>query len=173
MGDSPTSPVIPSFPSPPPHKLNLSPFYYGLVVVGSTAVMLALYNLIIVGFCAHNRRQRLLQTPNQSAGFTSQSFESISRPHMFSAYKYSKKEIHEQTSDIECSVCLSNFEDGEDVRKLPRCRHIFHAACIDMWLYSHLDCPLCRTVVGPPVSHNLVYSEDNSREILQDPSNSV
>ncbi|KAI3840746.1 hypothetical protein MKW92_051162 [Papaver armeniacum] len=53
-----------------------------------------------------------------------------------------KKDEH----DIQdpCSVCLSNFEDGEDIRQLPICKHYFHSPCVDMWLYSHSNCPLCR-----------------------------
>ncbi|GLJ38563.1 hypothetical protein SUGI_0786310 [Cryptomeria japonica] len=44
----------------------------------------------------------------------------------------------------ECSVCLSEFQDGEKMRLLPSCNHSFHASCIDMWFYSHSNCPLCR-----------------------------
>lgn len=50
--------------------------------------------------------------------------------------------------DNECSVCLSGFSEGEDVRKLPKCKHLFHSECIDMWLYSHSNCPLCRAEVA-------------------------
>ncbi|CAI0387521.1 unnamed protein product, partial [Linum tenue] len=51
-----------------------------------------------------------------------------------------------------CAVCLCAFEEGEEVRQLPNCGHRFHVACIDMWLYSHPDCPLCRAAVqiSPP-----------------------
>uniref|UniRef100_A0A7N0T308 RING-type domain-containing protein n=1 Tax=Kalanchoe fedtschenkoi TaxID=63787 RepID=A0A7N0T308_KALFE len=46
--------------------------------------------------------------------------------------------------DGTCAVCLGEFEDGEMIRVLPECLHSFHAPCIDMWLYSHSSCPLCR-----------------------------
>eukprot|EP01018_Ginkgo_biloba_P020612 Gb_26582 [translate_table: standard] len=48
---------------------------------------------------------------------------------------------------IECSVCLSEFDEGELVRLLPKCRHAFHIGCIDMWFGSHSNCPLCRADV--------------------------
>ncbi|KAG0495902.1 hypothetical protein HPP92_000593 [Vanilla planifolia] len=46
--------------------------------------------------------------------------------------------------EAECAVCLSAAEEGELMRLLPGCRHVFHVACIDMWLYSHSTCPVCR-----------------------------
>ncbi|OIW00123.1 hypothetical protein TanjilG_29113 [Lupinus angustifolius] len=48
---------------------------------------------------------------------------------------------------IECAVCLSEFEDGETGRVLPKCKHSFHTECIDMWFVSHSTCPLCRVHV--------------------------
>ncbi|XP_054789766.1 RING-H2 finger protein ATL40-like [Prosopis cineraria] len=53
------------------------------------------------------------------------------------------------SSVMECSVCLSNLEDGEEARLLPNCRHVFHVACIDRWLSSHSTCPICRTMARP------------------------
>ncbi|RWW19501.1 hypothetical protein GW17_00016443 [Ensete ventricosum] len=45
---------------------------------------------------------------------------------------------------LECAVCLSEFEDDEELRLLPRCSHVFHSDCIDAWLASHVTCPVCR-----------------------------
>lgn len=50
---------------------------------------------------------------------------------------------------IECSVCLSEFEETESGRVLPNCKHTFHVDCIDMWFHSHSTCPLCRSLVEP------------------------
>ncbi|XP_057772303.1 RING-H2 finger protein ATL2-like [Salvia miltiorrhiza] len=48
---------------------------------------------------------------------------------------------------LECAVCLSEFEEKEIVRLLPKCNHSFHIECIDMWFRSHSTCPLCRSPV--------------------------
>ncbi|KAK2965190.1 hypothetical protein RJ640_019945 [Escallonia rubra] len=53
-------------------------------------------------------------------------------------------------SPLECAVCLSEFEEKEWCRLLPRCNHCFHLNCIDMWFHSHSNCPLCRSPVQPP-----------------------
>lgn len=47
----------------------------------------------------------------------------------------------------ECSVCLSALEEGEMVRVLPSCRHVFHVECIDAWFALHSSCPFCRSEV--------------------------
>ncbi|KAL2653677.1 hypothetical protein R1flu_021805 [Riccia fluitans] len=50
----------------------------------------------------------------------------------------------------ECAVCLSEFEEDEVLRLLPKCGHLFHPECIDMWFFSHSTCPLCRSSLIPP-----------------------
>ncbi|KAH7433176.1 hypothetical protein KP509_07G057400 [Ceratopteris richardii] len=47
-------------------------------------------------------------------------------------------------SIVECVVCLTDFEEGETLCQLPKCKHVFHKDCIDMWLFTHTTCPLCR-----------------------------
>ncbi|CAL1533746.1 unnamed protein product [Lymnaea stagnalis] len=42
-----------------------------------------------------------------------------------------------------CTICLSEFETGEDVRRLP-CMHLFHSECVDQWLSTNKNCPICR-----------------------------
>ncbi|OIV93120.1 hypothetical protein TanjilG_20782 [Lupinus angustifolius] len=47
----------------------------------------------------------------------------------------------------DCSVCLSEFQEDESLRLLPKCNHAFHLPCIDTWLASHTNCPLCRAPI--------------------------
>ncbi|KAA0037295.1 RING-H2 finger protein ATL57-like [Cucumis melo var. makuwa] len=46
---------------------------------------------------------------------------------------------------VDCPICLSEFEAGERVKTIPFCRHVFHPDCIDRWLFSHVSCPVCRS----------------------------
>lgn len=41
-----------------------------------------------------------------------------------------------------CSICLSEYEDGEELVKLP-CKHLYHEECIGSWTSNHTRCPLC------------------------------
>ncbi|CAL0334735.1 unnamed protein product [Lupinus luteus] len=62
-------------------------------------------------------------------------------------FNYDAKTYPDNTPD--CAVCLSEFEEGETGRVLPKCNHAFHIDCIDMWFHSHATCPLCRAAVEP------------------------
>ncbi|KAF7843002.1 RING-H2 finger protein ATL54-like [Senna tora] len=62
----------------------------------------------------------------------------------------------------ECSVCLSEFEEDESLRLLPKCNHAFHLPCIDTWLRSHTNCPNCRApiVSNPAATAAIVTSPE-------------
>jgi len=46
-----------------------------------------------------------------------------------------------------CNICLSEFEDGEELRTLP-CAHTFHKNCIDKWLKMNKVCPIDRAEIS-------------------------
>ncbi|CAI0422095.1 unnamed protein product [Linum tenue] len=60
-------------------------------------------------------------------------------------FRYKKEDKLIEGTD--CSVCLSEFEEDESLRLLPKCSHAFHIPCIDTWLRSHKNCPLCRAPI--------------------------
>ncbi|XP_068644667.1 RING-H2 finger protein ATL52-like [Aristolochia californica] len=157
-------------PVAPAHRSTISPFYYSLLGIASIAVILLAYNIVVVGWCwqHHRSRQRLRQS-NHAFLSMPKSVEGIPM------YKYRKEETLVQASQSECSVCLSVFVEGEDIRKLPKCKHQFHADCIDMWLYSHSNCPVCRTVVVVPQALRGGNAVDmgSSREALMNFGNVV
>lgn len=56
---------------------------------------------------------------------------------------------------LECAVCLNEFEDTDTLRLIPKCDHVFHPECIDMWLGSHVTCPVCRANLVPQPGESL------------------
>lgn len=73
--------------------------------------------------------------------------------------KYRKDEGLIEGTD--CSVCLSEFEEDESLRLLPKCSHAFHIPCIDAWLRSHKNCPLCRAPIVCGAANDQVSVPDS------------
>ncbi|KAI5655446.1 hypothetical protein M9H77_32633 [Catharanthus roseus] len=49
-----------------------------------------------------------------------------------------------------CAVCLYEFDEDDEIRRLTNCRHIFHRCCLDRWMdHDQKTCPLCRTTFIP------------------------
>jgi hypothetical protein len=63
-------------------------------------------------------------------------------------------ELHALTDgDVECIICLSEMEAGEELVKLPCSEaakaHVFHHDCLKRWLLCSAACPTCRRGVRP------------------------
>lgn len=61
-------------------------------------------------------------------------------PLIIESFPYNKDTYGE---NLECSICLVDFEDQDDVSPLP-CNHLFHKSCIEEWCTYKPDCPNCR-----------------------------
>ncbi|GKC25971.1 hypothetical protein Tco_1028121, partial [Tanacetum coccineum] len=120
-----------SLPSPPPvtspstqsshsiTKSNMPMLYYGLVVVATGAIVLAIYNLIIVRWCAtqyrRSREANQLFASHRRPSTTRNNVNMSSTIGLTSSFRYKKGIIEDVNDDMmECSVCLSVFEEGEE-----------------------------------------------------------
>lgn len=62
-----------------------------------------------------------------------------------------------------CSICIDEFEAGERLRLLPRCRHAFHTDCILPWLTGRQGCcPLCKSSVLEPEEGSTSIDEESN-----------
>ncbi|KAI6687499.1 hypothetical protein NL676_024327 [Syzygium grande] len=60
-------------------------------------------------------------------------------------YHFQSSEMAKITDDgLCCPICLQDFKEGETGRRLPKCGHIFHLECLDVWLVRRGSCPMCR-----------------------------
>ncbi|XP_058099152.1 RING-H2 finger protein ATL1-like [Magnolia sinica] len=162
----PLSPVAapPPTSSTPYWKAHFPRFYNGLIVIASMTIVLMAYSIIIIGWYCQNQRDRWRF--DWSHGQAGHGVDSTIRE-LIPMSQYRKEETEMQASDNECSVCLSVFMEGEEIRQLPECKHYFHVDCIDMWLYSHSNCPLCRAnLVGLPYRQRDLAEEDSRQGLL-------
>ncbi|KAI3524642.1 hypothetical protein L1887_03303 [Cichorium endivia] len=121
------------------------------VVIGVLAIMFALtFLLLVYAKCCH--RPSSLHYSNQ------ENFGELPRPlsrvsgidktviQSLPFFRFST--LKGWRNGLECSICLSKFEDIEILRMLPKCKHAFHIDCVDQWLEKHAGCPLCRCKVS-------------------------
>ncbi|KAH7297592.1 hypothetical protein KP509_25G002800 [Ceratopteris richardii] len=72
-----------------------------------------------------------------------------------------------------CTICLTEYEEGETLKAWPSCGHLFHKECIGMWLSSRLTCPLCRITLSEQCSPNLQINEDHVHDQRNDEGNAA
>lgn len=75
---------------------------------------------------------------NLNRGATQEIIEANTLP-----YQYKKLMKCEENDVEKCTICLCDFQEEEDVRRLP-CMHLFHIECVDQWLPNNKRCPICR-----------------------------
>eukprot|EP00397_Hematodinium_sp_SG-2012_P010426 GEMP01010541.1.p1 GENE.GEMP01010541.1~~GEMP01010541.1.p1 ORF type:complete len:309 (+),score=13.37 GEMP01010541.1:92-928(+) len=88
------------------------------------------------------------QNPNQLAT-SEEAIEKISKYAWNSAAHFENLVNPMMDNDIDvrmCSICLMDFEDGQEVMEMPCDKsHLFHADCVARWLRTSQNCPLCRS----------------------------
>ncbi|KAI9128557.1 hypothetical protein K1719_000040 [Acacia pycnantha] len=140
-------------------SFRFSPLIVALISILVSAFVLITYYTIISRFCT--RRSRIHE--NDTNQWVNDNDESAIQAadtgsgggglddafiRSITVYKYKKGDGLVEGTD--CSVCLSEFQDCESLRLLPKCNHAFHLPCIDTWLRSHSSCPLCRSNIVIP-----------------------
>ncbi|RZS01172.1 hypothetical protein BHM03_00030986 [Ensete ventricosum] len=182
------------FPPPPPVEFSgddsgptFSPLVISIIGVLAGAFLLVCYYTIVSRYCGtfdslrrwldppgpdnhdrgdgsvgHSRRRDAWHTSPKD-GLDEASISKIA------VHKYRRGDDTVQGTD--CSVCLTEFREDDSLRLLPKCSHAFHLRCIDTWLRSHSNCPLCRADIvsvpprlpAAPEPENSVPAEDTER----------
>lgn len=60
---------------------------------------------------------------------------------------------HDQFT-VSCPICLGDYQDNDQIslsKHADKCSHVFHSACLQLWLSKHSSCPVCRFEMMPPV----------------------
>lgn len=69
--------------------------------------------------------------------------------------------VAQDEEEPSCTICLGEYEDGEELVKLP-CEHIYHDECLTAWTAEHSKCPLCN------LDLDTVATENSSQAPSQD-----
>uniref|UniRef100_A0A0K2UHB5 RING-type E3 ubiquitin transferase n=1 Tax=Lepeophtheirus salmonis TaxID=72036 RepID=A0A0K2UHB5_LEPSM len=164
----PPPPPLPQFLGPfhvdpyPPRTLAFQPFMGGYHTTSDPGMMPVLLtrppdSLRIMRFDdEYFRFFDRRRMANETRGASKHCIERNTFPHKF------KKIIREKSSDEDedvdkCTICLCEFEEEEDVRRLP-CMHLFHVFCVDRWLGLNKRCPICRVDIEVHFHATLVRS---------------
>ncbi|KAG5547444.1 hypothetical protein RHGRI_013214 [Rhododendron griersonianum] len=154
------------------------------IVIGIMSIMVSLTFILIVyaKFCRRTDNARNddhqsvnnLQIPN---GFVRQNslYRGVDKTVIESIPFFRFSSLKGSRRGLECTVCLSKFEDVEILRLLPNCKHAFHIGCIDEWLEKHSGCPLCRVKVDAEDLGTITYADSTrflssqQAEVIDDP----
>lgn len=113
-----------------------------LIGVGAAAIVATIYHCLVMTWCCRYRARPNPQEPQLHVNESTILENSTAQ--VIPSYEY-RKDTGLTGDNGTCAICLGDFEEGEQLRELPECLHSYHVACIDMWLYSHSSCPMCRT----------------------------
>ena len=65
-------------------------------------------------------------------------------------------ELNISKGNEDCSICMEDMKQNEEVYRLPCGRHVFHSKCLNGWLSEHNTCPNCRHVMPEEQQKNSV-----------------
>jgi hypothetical protein len=147
---------------PTMHSSDTSFPIIAIAVIGilATAFLLVSYYVFVIKCCLSWHRIDLLRRFSlsrrreetlmvYSPGIETRGLdESVIRSIPIMQFKKEGNRNFGERSFCECAVCLNEFQEDEKLRIIPSCSHVFHIDCIDVWLQSNANCPLCRTSIS-------------------------
>ncbi|KAG0599031.1 hypothetical protein M758_12G121800 [Ceratodon purpureus] len=139
------------------NKPQINPSVLVIVIILSV-VFICSGILHILARCLGRRRMR-----EPPVGLTSPSVSVRGQlQHLFSLHDSGVEQVFIDTLPVflygsirglkdsaDCAVCLTEFQNEDKLRLLPKCKHAFHMECIDKWLLTNSTCPLCRRSLLP------------------------
>ncbi|XP_041006572.1 E3 ubiquitin-protein ligase ATL42-like [Juglans microcarpa x Juglans regia] len=136
------------------------------VVLGILLIMFSVTVLLLL-YAKFYHRRGFVHGNTQNFGFlrSSSRFSGIDKTVIESLPFFRFSSLKGTKDGLECSVCLSKFEDAEILRLLPKCKHAFHIECIDNWLVKHSSCPLCRHRVS--AEDPSIFTYTNSMRLME------
>ncbi|KAF8005638.1 hypothetical protein BT93_K0042 [Corymbia citriodora subsp. variegata] len=133
---------------------DTSPFAYNMMFIISSIFLVLIITVSYCCLCIRANRRAIIMarfTFNGSTEVGGGIDEATLRSYptvLFSSAKHHEKNDLADSIDVigggSCSICLGEYKEGEVLRLLPECEHVFHMKCVDPWLRLHATCPVCR-----------------------------
>ncbi|KAK8585734.1 hypothetical protein V6N13_050706 [Hibiscus sabdariffa] len=173
------------------HSSDTSFPIIAITVIGilATGFLLVSYYIFVIKCCLNWHRIDLLRRfslsrrrPEDSLPAYSPAIEhrglDESLIRLIPIFRFKKNNEHDIGDDkgslCECAVCLNEFREDEKLRRIPNCSHVFHIDCIDVWLQSNANCPLCRTSISsntingiPPMEPSSAINGDEDYVVIE------
>ncbi|XP_020115098.1 RING-H2 finger protein ATL1-like [Ananas comosus] len=163
----PPPPPPPPPPSSPQHSSSSTSFpILALSILGilTTSILLLSYYIFVIKCCLNWRHSDVITRLSRS------------RIRSLPTFRYRKagdstSTANTNTNTNDCAVCLNEFQEEERIRLLPNCLHLFHIDCIDTWLQSNANCPLCRSPITAILHPMLAAAAAAAATQLTEPGN--
>lgn len=134
---------------------DVNPLFIGLLGVIAGAIIVATLHFMLLGWCSSEERRQ--ETLENERPWRNVRIGNTTRDHMASSSSRSNSSLHsiptlkftKECNEGVCAICLGEFKENDELRVLPECAHHFHVPCIDRWVGSHPNCPLCRADIVP------------------------
>ncbi|CAN0879848.1 Putative RING-H2 finger protein ATL53 [Linum grandiflorum] len=144
--DNPTTPSSPSSSSSSASAV-ITPLLISAAGVTATFLIIFTYHILVTRCCS---RRRLQAAGSSGGGVREKVMKGIpavllDKGGLTAAATSDGKKVND-----DCVICIGKLEEGETVRFMPRCGHVFHASCVDRWLLAHSSCPTCRAPIVLP-----------------------
>ena len=139
---APIVPVLPSaFPAPsapvlPSASSVLSHMVFDIFSEGANAPSSMDPQLIQFLGSVFQNMEAPIGAPSGSLGATGLTPDIIARS--------THLETAQQTQEDQCAICQDHMTEGQSLRTILHCHHLFHQTCIDVWFQTHATCPTCR-----------------------------
>ncbi|KAF2289828.1 hypothetical protein GH714_038844 [Hevea brasiliensis] len=150
---------------PPTHPPGsyLTPLLYSLAGVVCASLALVAYHLLFVKYCIVRRPRTAMaansiSTPVEGGEMVIGVEEHVLNTIPILLYSENNTQLA-KIDQSECVICLGELEEGDKVRSLPNCGHVFHVPCIDDWFLAHTNCPICRAPIVAPIDIASVLQE--------------
>jgi len=123
--------------SPPIYIFCLTVVIINLFLIG-LCILCCICTCVCIGFCYMINPESF--RPDDVRGAPKKVIEKLETK------KFSKGLEGLDDEDAKCAICLSNYEEGDELRYLP-CKpkkHHYHRECVDEWLLLNKTCPFCK-----------------------------